>query len=237
MNPRLTLALLVLFVAVGVAYIVIGPAQETLESSQPKPTPLLSVEGASVSAIKVQEGTQSVQARREGDGWRFRPGDGAEQEADKTRLDSLTSRVAKLEARVTVAADPPEAGLSEYGLQAPAFSITVTHGDGEATFEAGAKNPQSTGYYVRRRGEAPVYLVDSFLLDDLKRLLTDLPFPPTPTPTPLATPAPTTTPFSLATPTPAGPTTPTATPFPLGSPTATAFPLNPAPPTPGLRSP
>ena len=232
MNLRLTLVLLVLFLAAGVAYVVIGPAQETSDSSRPKPIPLLAVAAANVAALKVQEGTQSVQVRREGGGWRFRLGDGAEQEADKTRLDSLASRVAKLEARLTVAADPPEAGLSDYGLQAAAFSITVTQSDGEATFEAGAKNPQSTGYYVRRRGEAPVYLVDSFLLDDLKRLATELPLPPTPTPTPLATPSPTNTPFSLATPTPAGPTTPTATAFPLGTPTATAFPLNPPTPTP-----
>ena len=232
MNLRLTLALLVLFLAAGVAYVLIGPAQETSDSNQPKPTPLLAVEAASVSALSVREGRQNLQARRAPDGWRFSEGDGPTKEGDKSRLDGLGARVAKLEARINVAADPQESDLSDFGLQPPAFSFTVTHGEGEATFEVGAKNPQSTGYYVRRQGEAPVYLVDSFVLDDLKRLLTDLPFPPTPTPTPPATPSPTNTPFALATPTPAGPTTPTATAFPLGSPTATAFPLNTPTPTP-----
>lgn len=67
--------------------------------------------------------------------------------------------------------------LSQYGLAPPELAVTLTISDGqEVTLYAGNETPVDNNRYVRTAAdEQTVYLVFSFAIDDLRRLLDEPP--------------------------------------------------------------
>jgi hypothetical protein len=94
---------------------------------------------------------------------------------------------------------PP--ALSDIGLAVPTDTIDLVFVNGTShTMEIGDLTPTSSGYYVRFDG-GKIYVIEKSGIDSLLNLLTNPPFPPTPTPLP--TPETTGTPASgISTPTP-----------------------------------
>jgi len=59
---------------------------------------------------------------------------------------------------------------------------------GEQVLQVGEQNPQRTAYYVQHQSDPAIYLVGSFTIEELKRLVSEPPRKPTPTPTATSTP-------------------------------------------------
>lgn len=122
-------------------------------------------------------------------------------EADQARVERIVDRLAKLGASRVVTESV--ADTSVYGLAEPQLTAKLTLKDGrEEILLVGDKNPHGTAYYTQREGNEALYLVYASTVDDLKRLISEPPKKPTPTPTAMITPPLTATPPLTTTATP-----------------------------------
>jgi hypothetical protein len=86
----------------------------------------------------------------------------------------------------------PTGSLSEFGLVTPTLNVEIASTSGPLSFVVGDETPSKGAYYVQKPGDARVYLVDTGLVDDLRRLASNPPVavPPTATPAPFVVPTP-----------------------------------------------
>jgi len=199
MDRRILLGLVIAFlVLIGLAWLL------DTNASMPAPTlkpgsitattaPLWSVDSASLNLIRIEDETTGtkveIQKNQQGT-WVVM--DLTPVEADQA---AITGDLANL-ALIPVFHDYGE-GLdpAEFGLAKPSFLLTLKTADGKSfSLEIGAKNPTSTGYYVRVPGTTKIVAVRASVLDPVIGFLTNKPLPPTITPTPTVTPTITPTP-------------------------------------------
>lgn len=192
MNFRVTLGLGVLLVALLGAYFVVPRTEEPSTGARTGPVYAPALVGYSqdeVSGVLVKVGSDSITLRR-GDGgdWTYGLGSAAPTSGgDQTRIKGLVGRLAGLKPQSRIAAEAGQEQMAEYGLGQPQIEFTVGKGNEGIALVAGSQNARRTGYYLRRTDSSAVYLVDAFLIDDLKGLITRPPVPPTPTPEPSPT--------------------------------------------------
>ncbi|MFQ6057702.1 MAG: DUF4340 domain-containing protein [Anaerolineae bacterium] len=200
MKLRNTLILLAIFVILlGYVYfaeIRPGPAREEPATK----VPILTVSVGDIESLTVRDNKGDKTARivkDEGGTWRIEQP--SPDEADQTRVERLIKQVAELTARRMVAQQGED--LTPFGLAEPLFTARIgLKGGEEEVLHIGEQNPQRSAYYVQRGGQGPVYLVEGYVINQLKGLITNPPVKPTPTRTP--TPEVTPTPTPAATPTP-----------------------------------
>jgi hypothetical protein len=192
MNPRVTVGLLAVLVALG-AYVYFGPSPAAspagptpaTKAQPPQQIELWSVEESQIQSVSVQRGGQIAGVMRSGEEWQLTP---SGEPADRLRVNSLILRLAKVNAtyRVTTATND-----AEFGLAAPAMMATINLASGDSrTLTVGSKAPAESGTYVRASGDSAIYLVSNALVQDLERIVTEPPHPPSPTPLPSPSPAP-----------------------------------------------
>ena len=190
MNPRVTVGLLAVLVALG-AYVYWGAPP----ASPVGPTPtakgwseqldVWTLEEGQIQAVTVRRGGQEAGVERAGEEWRLTP---SGEPADRLRVNSLIFRLASIRATHRVASAANEA---EFGLAQPSMVATVRLSSGETrTLAVGMKAPAESGTYVRKDGDAAIYLVSNALAQDLERIVTEPPRPPSPTPLPSPSPSP-----------------------------------------------
>ena len=184
MNPRVTVGLLAVLLALS-AYVYYGaPA-----SSPAGPTPaakaadpqleLWALEESQIQSVTVQRGGQEAGVERAGEEWKLTP---SGEPADRLRVNSLMFRLATIRATYRVASPTNE---SEFGLATPSMIATLRLASGESrTLTVGSKAPAESGTYVRKDGDSAIYLVSNALVQDLERIVTEPPRPPSPTPLP-----------------------------------------------------
>ena len=193
MNPRVTVGLLAVLIALG-AYVYFSPAD--MAPGGPSPTGTAKPAGAAdtqldvwaleendIQTVTVQRGGQTAGVQRAGEEWQLIP---SGEPADRLRVNSLIFRLATIRAtfRVTSAAND-----AEFGLATPAMVATVRLASGESrTLTVGGKAPAESGTYVRKDGDPAIYLVSNALAQDLERIVTEPPRPPSPTPLPSPSP-------------------------------------------------
>lgn len=204
MNPRVTVGLLAVLLALG-AYVYFGPSTANAPGAPPGPggpvagkpgglaTPkpadpalqLWALDEAAIQAVSVQRGGQTAGVQRAGDEWVLTP---SLQPADRLRVNSLIFRLANVRASFRVANPTNDA---EFGLASPSLVATIALADGGAQrLTVGQKAPAESGTYVRKDGDPSVFLVSNALVQDLERLVTEPPAPPSPTPLPSPSPSP-----------------------------------------------
>ncbi|MDQ7026554.1 MAG: DUF4340 domain-containing protein [Anaerolineae bacterium] len=108
----------------------------------------------------------------------------ADREIDQTRVDQVISTLLGLRYRDSFESD----NLAQFGLDAPAYDVTVTAGEETYQLQVGNKNIGGTQYYALIGDDGLVYLLTSAgNTDTVLNLVTDLPYviPPTPTPVPV----------------------------------------------------
>lgn len=156
-------------------------------------------EDADVKQLDVVQGDQKGTAVRDDQGNWTLPASG--QPGDRTRISSIMFRLSNLQASKRVADAPTD--LAQYGLDNPPLVLTVTLADGTTNvLQTGVKAPTDPSTYAKRSDNAAVYLVNTQLVTDLGRFVTDPPIElPTPTPAPIPSPPPTSTPSQDASPT------------------------------------
>ena len=195
MNPRVTVGLLAVLIALG-AYVYWGappssPVSPTPTAKDAGPPPeVWTLEESQIQAVSVQRGGQQAGVERAGEEWRLTP---SGEPADRLRVNSLIFRLATIRATYRVASGANEA---EFGLAQPSMVATVRLASGETrTLSVGSRAPAESGTYVRKDGDAAIYLVSNALVQDLDRIVTEPPRPPSPTPlaspSPAASPSPT----------------------------------------------
>lgn len=186
MNPRVTVGLLVVFVALG-AYYFYGtpPAAPSTPPGMPTPKPadpaldFWALPEGQIQAVSVRRGSQEAGVQRSGEEWQLTP---SGEPADRLRVNSLIFRLATVKATYKV---PNPGNDAEYGLATPATVATIRLASGEThTLSLGSKAPAESGTYARKDADPGVYLVSNALADDLGRLVTEPPRPPSPTPLP-----------------------------------------------------
>ncbi|MCC7369800.1 MAG: DUF4340 domain-containing protein [Chloroflexi bacterium] len=196
MSPRVTLGLLAILLALG-TYVYFGPVQDNPASPAanpgaaagvPTPKPpdptleLWAVAEEQIQSVTVTRGSQQAGVERDGEGWKLLPGGGP---ADRLRVNSLVFRLSTVRATYRV---PNPGNDAEFGLNAPSLTAAIGLADGgRIGLTVGTKAVAETGTYARKVGDPAIYLVTNALVQDLERLVTEPPAPPSPTP--LAVPA------------------------------------------------
>jgi hypothetical protein len=188
MSPRVTVGLLAILLALG-AYVYYGAPASSPSAAAPAaktPDPQLDIwtlDASQIQAVDVRRGDQRAGVERAGDEWRLTP---SGEPADRLRVNSLIFRLASVKATYRLASVSNEA---EFGLAAPTMFVTVRLANGESrALTIGGKAPAESGTYVRKDGDEAVYLVSNALVQDLERLVTEPPRPPSPTPLPSPSP-------------------------------------------------
>ncbi|MGE3268278.1 MAG: DUF4340 domain-containing protein [Chloroflexota bacterium] len=194
MSPRVTIGMLALLIALGV-YVYFGPTTANAPTtsggpgsppgaasapSTPDPTlQLWAVDEAQILAVTVQRGDQMAGVQRDGEEWQLVPTGAA---ADRLRVNSLVFRLSNVRATYRVPNPGPD---SEFGLDTPSILASIRLASGESLeLTIGAKAVAETGTYARKAGDPAVYLISNALVQDLERLVTEPPLPPSPTPLP-----------------------------------------------------
>lgn len=182
MNPRVTVGLLAVLIALG-AYVYFGPpAGSAGPGAAATPTvavqlDLWRLDDGQIQTIQVNRGADQVAVSRNADGWTLTP---PGVPGDNLRINSLTFRLASL--RATRRLDSVT-NLGEYGLGTPAIVSTIGMADGTArTLKLGAKAPAESGTYAMKDADTTVYLISNAIAQDLERLLTEPPIQPSPSP-------------------------------------------------------
>ena len=254
MSFRLTIALLVIVIALGavVFYVDQSPATPTPSASGDTVMSFLSSDATQLDATTK---AQTVVVVKDGSGnWQLQKPEVAP--ADQLRIESVLGELASLTSTRTLS-QPGD--LGQFGLAEPAETVKVTLKSGGArTLLLGGQSPDKSGYYVKLPDSGTVYLIDASVGSDLSQLVTSPPkATPTPTPGPSGTPGSgipaavtpsagtpvpgTPTPAAVAsTPTEAATATVVGTPesgalppqAPIGTPTIPDVPLPPGTPTP-----
>lgn len=195
MNPRMTVALLVLCVAVGAyLYWVPAPAAEDTATQTPKIT-VTNVESPQVAALEAVKDDGSVfRVSRDAQfGWMIEkptkfPG-------DEVVIGPAVQAIAKLSASSVIT--PTTSDLTAYGLTKPSMTITLQD-DAQKTLVTllvGGTNPTGDAQYLKRSDDARIFLVSDINLSIIGTWFTATPLKPTALPTYIpATETPTKTP-------------------------------------------
>lgn len=186
-TQRTWLTILALAVIVGVAYYLLEVRKIAEKPEETEYVWALEA-GQEITAIEVSDlisGTVT-KVERGWDGWHVTQPITAP--ADATACESLAYDLSHLMVRRTIE-NPTEEDLQAYGLQSPAYRITVWVGSRNMMLEVGARHPGGA-YYVRKvqDGPGPVMMVTDYLLDGVLRILQEPPLATPPTPTPSAAP-------------------------------------------------
>lgn len=194
MNPRVTLGLLALFLALG-GYLYFSPPAGGADAdaasklgAKPAPgkgsvadaqTEVFQFDERESQRLVVQTGERRTVVEKDPEGnWRLRPGD---EPADRTRVQGTLVRLAGLRATRRLG---ETANLGDYGLMTPPLSVTVLQAAGtEFTLLLGSKAPADAGTYAKRTDDPAVFVVSNALVQDLERLVSEPPVQPTPVPT------------------------------------------------------
>jgi hypothetical protein len=190
-NTAILLVILALLAVVAVWETHRGPAGE---SPQEKAKWVFTLSRDDVGEFEVKDGSQSIYLALGGMGdWFIGAIDGPP--ADTARVNSLLDSVVNLKSTRVIT--DTSVGLAAFGLDNPPVEVRLglTEGKKEVLL-IGNKNPQGISYYAQRQGSPNVYLISTSLVDDLKKLVSEPPYRPTPTspPEPGGTPAVTPTP-------------------------------------------
>jgi len=192
MNPRVTLGLLAILLALG-GYVYFGGPSGGGESASPgakdKPAAaqvdVFKFEDRETRRLAVQQDDRQAVVEKDADGtWRIQPGG---EPADRVRVNGIVLRMGGLRASRAIA-EP--GSLADFGLTTPSTTTTIQQADGTTyTLLLGGKAPAESGTYVKRPDNPVVYVVSNTIAQDLERLLTEPPREPTPIPIPSPTPA------------------------------------------------
>ena len=182
---------LILLAVAAVAIAAFGLAQRATppQSSAPPVTPtpaLVSLAPASVTEmdVKIANGKEAVFSKTDSTWKLTNPPDTGE--LDQAKIDNLASTLATLHGTRTVA--QPGADLSQYGLNNPRVTVTLTAGSQKSTIMVGDPSVDGQTYYATTQGGA-VDLVSAGLVATMNALVQNPPHV-TPTPSVAATAAP-----------------------------------------------
>ena len=188
MSVRNTIILLVVLIAVGTFFYFfeIRPEKPTADISKVMLEEVFEdLKVADVKGLEIKDtGTLSVTVlvRTGKEAWRIAAP--VQEEAQGMRVEDLAVQLASLRSRQTFT---QTTALSDYGLEKPSLEVRIDVGQRQEALQVGGTAPTGGYYYARKPSGDRVYMVDAYLIDDLKSLIKEPPVMPTPTPVLTAT--------------------------------------------------
>lgn len=143
-------------------------AQKTLYNLRDKR--VLPFERDKVTKLVLHNPNGDFEVEKEGDKWKLRKP--VETLADRYKIDDILSRIRNARAREFVEEEPKE--LEQYGLHRPTFRVDLFLGEEGARKTLLIGKPKGSRYYAKDESRAPVFLVDSTFVKELRLTATDL---------------------------------------------------------------
>jgi uncharacterized protein DUF4340 len=171
MRWQTSVVLAVLLAAVGVFYYVydvrMAPDREKAETRKGR---VFNAETADVTQLTLKRPSETVELKREGDGWQMSAPLRARADrgpVEEVITNALTSKIDR-----EIAAAP--ASAAEFGLDKPAAELTITLKDGKQLgLLLGAKSPTGVWVYAQERGKPNVFVIGDSVLRDAQRPVAD----------------------------------------------------------------
>ncbi len=159
-GKKFLLLLAVLVVAVGGWLLVSNLTGDESEKEEAGST-LVQVAGDDIQSLQWVSGGEEIAFARSDNGWEYSADPSFP--TDQSRLQTLVDDVAAITSTKTIAG---VADFSQYGLDDPSLTLTVTYKDGgQNVYELGNQNAITDNYYLRMDGGSDVQLVDKTLHD------------------------------------------------------------------------
>lgn len=172
MDLRVTLFLMLVAIVLG-AIVLISPAAENPDTTPSPVVSVLSFDADDVASVELENRERDrVLAEKQNSNWivvspRKRPG-------DDRRLDSFVSRIASL---VASARFHPEEPLSNFGLDPPTLTVSITMSRGDQLhLHVGAKTADRRWIYGATEDRTEIFLIPNLIADDAMRLITEPPY-------------------------------------------------------------
>jgi thiol:disulfide interchange protein len=143
--------------------------QKKQEEEEASKVTVTDVNTEDVNAFSYQYNNETLSFVKEDDTWYY--------EADKSisldqdTMETLIATTAQLTAEQKI---KDYEDLSEYGLETPSNTITLTTGDGTTTLLIGNKNDMLSQYYVKTDQSDSIYLVGSAVYTTYQKGIADL---------------------------------------------------------------
>jgi hypothetical protein len=171
MRWQTSVVLAVLLAAVGVFYYVydvrMAPEREKAEGRKGR---VFNAETAEVTQVTLKRPTESIELKRENDGWQMSAPLRAR--ADRGPVEEVITNAltSKIDREIAAAPTSP----AEFGLDKPAAELTMTLKDGKQLgLLLGAKSPTGVWVYAQERGKPNVFVIGDSVLRDAQRPLAD----------------------------------------------------------------
>lgn len=169
------IAVLVMLVLCGVAYVAINRYNESQEKKEAERTKselihVTSFSNDDIIAFSYIKDNETLSFEKDADGnWNY-DGDkkvDIDESAVKTMLSNILDMTAKEE---ITAPDKSE----DYGFEAPQQVVTITTADKTVTLTLGAKNTINNNYYLKSSESGSIYMVDGTLSTAFSKTIADL---------------------------------------------------------------
>ncbi len=125
---------------------------------------LLDFDRDALDRLEVMSGERTIGLARDGDDWRL--AEPLEAAADFGTVEGLIGSLGSGRMRAVASESP--AALGEYGLDAPAYTVSLHAGSATATLHVGAEAEDGT-YYAHDAARPLVFTVDTSLVTNLER--------------------------------------------------------------------
>ena len=129
----------------------------------------LKIDREKVDGIEVQGPSGTLRFAKVQEGWRIAVPIDAR--ADAGAVEGLLSRISGAQMR-TIVTEQAAADLKPYGLDTPAYTVTLSAGSARSVFQAGAKNAEGQ-IHARDTSRPIIFTVDGFVVDDLAKTISD----------------------------------------------------------------
>jgi hypothetical protein len=173
MRWQTTAALAVILVALAAFYYVyevrMAPERESADTRKGR---VLTVEPADVMQLTIERRDDTVDVKREGDGWQMLAP--VKARADRGAVDEVVTTLTTAKSDRQIDPSPTPSALADFGLDKPAARITLTLKDGKrAGVVLGGKNPTGTWVYAREGDKPAILALGDSVLRDATRPVAD----------------------------------------------------------------
>ena len=171
MRWQTSVVLAVLLAVAGVFYYVfdvrMAPEREKAETRKGR---VFTAELGDVTQLTLKRPTESIELKREGDGWQMSAPLRAR--ADRGPVEEVITNALTAKIDREIAAAP--ASPAEFGLDKPAAELTLTLKDGKQLgLLLGAKSPTGVWVYAQERGKPNVFVIGDSVSRDATRPVSD----------------------------------------------------------------
>ncbi|MCD2493516.1 DUF4340 domain-containing protein [Lacrimispora sp. NSJ-141] len=157
-GKKLIIVLILLVICIGAYFVVRRLDLNKTDSGEEEKVYVNQMEADVITGFSYVCGEDTLAFSKDGDTWRY---DGNhELSMNQTSMASMAAALAEIQA-VQVLEDHEE--LSEYGLDTPSNTISITTKEGTRELIIGNENEAADGYYAMINGEDKVYLISSSL--------------------------------------------------------------------------